>query len=266
MEPETIAQGVVGKMHAKQVVDMSLEMVDADALDTGRYQAMVIQDPADKRTLTGYFHLHPVYIASAAAAEARWGRGRGAPFAFPNAMRNLVLAMNDYTDIKTDMGDMFGLDSRDMLKIPIIFVSYHVAFETSPAECRNVGEYLMAGGFLFSDTLHASAKVVYRNIRELWMDSLESVGKLYGVDWFFEKIPEEHPFYHCYFDFNGPPVGFEAMYPIGDQWAMVDYIDGIFIDGRLLGICTCKNYWNRWHQDRPRPRLLQFGVNIIIFA
>ena len=266
MEPETIAQEVLGSMNTKQVVDMSLEMVDTDALDTGRYQAMVIQDPADRRVLRGYFHLHPVYIESAAAAEARCTWGKGAPFAFPNTFRNLVFAMNDYTDIKTDLGDTFGLSSPNVHKVPIIFVSYHIAFEASPAECRNVGAYLLAGGFLFSDTLLANAKVVYRNIRLLWQKSLESVGKAYGADWNFEKIPNSHALYHCYFDFHGPPVGFEGMYGQEQQWANVDYIDGVFMDGRLLGICTCKNYWNRWNWEVPRPRLLQFGVNIIIFA
>jgi hypothetical protein len=49
---------------------------------------------------------------------------------------------------------------------------------------------------------------------------------------------------------------------------MVDYLDGVFIEGRLLGICTCKNYWNLWWKGAPQghTRVLQFGVNIIIFA
>ena len=45
MEPEVAAQAVESTKETKNVVDMSLEMMDISALDTGQYQAMVIQDP-----------------------------------------------------------------------------------------------------------------------------------------------------------------------------------------------------------------------------
>ena len=267
LEPKAFAQKVLGDMSGKRVVEAALEMVDIEALDTGRYQAMVIQDPTDRQGIRGYFHLYPVYIESAAEAERRSPYGEGTPFAFPGAIRNLVQAMNLYTDIRTDVGKVLSLDSADVHKVPIIFVSYHIPFHASPSELRNVGEYLMGGGFLFSDTLYYNARVVFDNIRILWRDALGWVGKAYGTDWNFEHIPQGHPLFHCYFDFGGPPAGLEIMYT-RDKWAKVDYHDGVFIDGRLLGICTCKNYWNLWWKgpELGHIRQLQFGVNIIIFA
>ena len=50
-----------------------------------------------------------------------------------------------------------------------------------------------------------------------------------------------------------------------------DYLTGVIIDGRLLGIMTKRNYsapWDHWltHYNMDNTRQLQFGVNIIIFA
>jgi hypothetical protein len=267
-EPASLAQEIMGIRETKDVVDLSLELVDIGVLDTGRYQAMVIQDPADRRNIRGYFHLYPVYIKSAADAEARSTWGKGSPFAFPSTIRNLVNALNTYTDIRADVGEAFSIDSRSVFKVPIIFVSYHVPFNASPTDAHNVGEYLMAGGFLYSDTLAHSAKVVYKNIQKLWRDALSSVGQMHGVHWDFERIPEDHGIYHCYFDFSGPPAGFDNFYGGDAQYLSVDYLNGVFIEGRLLGLCTSKNYWQPWSDwhGADNTRALQFGVNIIIFA
>ena len=131
----------------------------------------------------------------------------------------------------------------------------------------------MSGGFLFSDTLHESAKAVYKNIRALWSSSLASVGQIHGTHWDFEKIPESHGLYHCYFDFAGPPPapahGKSGSYA-AHRIPPVEYLDGVFIGGRLLGICTSNNYWypfsNGYANNRDNTRFLQFGVNIIILA
>ena len=269
-EPEALAEEIAGARESKQIADMSLELLDVEVLDTGKYQAMVIQDPADRRSIRGYFHLCPVYIPSAADAEARSRWGLGSAFPFPSSLRNLVGALNRYTDIHADVGQAFSIDSQSVFEVPIVFVSSHVPFAASPAEARNVGEYLEAGGFLFSDTLSMNARVVYPNMRALWQASLASVGKLYGVHWNFETISRSHGIYHCYFDFEGPPAGLDNFQP--SNMPPVDYLNGVFIAGRLLGICTSKNYWQPWsdwhrkNEGADNTRALQFGVNVIVFA
>ena len=54
LEPQAMAQMIESTRESQHTLDMSLEMVDIDALDTGRYQAMVIQDTEDKRNIRGY--------------------------------------------------------------------------------------------------------------------------------------------------------------------------------------------------------------------
>ena len=51
-----MAQVIEGKRMPKHRVDMPLELLDIDALDTGQVHALVIQDPDDKRNIRGFFH------------------------------------------------------------------------------------------------------------------------------------------------------------------------------------------------------------------
>ena len=45
-------------------IDMGLEMLDVDAMDTGRYRALVIQDPNDKQGLKGFVKFARVISAT----------------------------------------------------------------------------------------------------------------------------------------------------------------------------------------------------------
>jgi hypothetical protein len=281
MEPEAIAQAVAGAKEASQQVDLWLEMMDIDAMDTGRYHAMVIQDPSDRGNLRGFFHLAPVFIPSVADAEARsdYGTsvGHGSIFPFPCSLRNLVEMLNRRTEIRADVRAAFGINSREVFKVPLIFISSHVPFKINQAEAENLGAYLMAGGFIFSDALSHSARTVYHNQRDLWQRSLTAVGRPYMTEWGFEPLPSDHSVYHCYFDFDGPAPGWDNVHMNktvkGPNWVpAVDYLDGITLEGRLLGVCTSKNYWAMW-SDVPRvnagmdnARALEFGVNVIVFA
>ena len=55
---------------AENKIDMGLEMLDVDAMDTGRYRAMVIQDPNDKQALKGFIKLARV-VSSSYVAETQ---------------------------------------------------------------------------------------------------------------------------------------------------------------------------------------------------
>ena len=49
-----IAANVGISRASEHKIDMGLEMLDVDAMDTGRYRALVIQDPNDKQGLKGF--------------------------------------------------------------------------------------------------------------------------------------------------------------------------------------------------------------------
>ena len=106
LEPEAMAQQIWGSREDEHVVDMALEMVDIEALDTGKYHAMVIQDPTDKRQVKGFFHLLLARPHSFSRMGGRSNNGslwNDATF----TIHEIVLAMNKWTQIRTEItGDI----------------------------------------------------------------------------------------------------------------------------------------------------------------
>ena len=68
MEPQSVAGIIEGSKEVEQKIDMSLELLDIQALDTGQYHALVVQDPEDKSNVKGFCRLAVVY------SEAMSGR------------------------------------------------------------------------------------------------------------------------------------------------------------------------------------------------
>ncbi len=271
-----LAETCVSKEPEKKV-DISLEMLDIDALDTGDYHAMVIQDPYDKKKISGFFHLAVAYSRSATIEEDNY---------FPDlqALPNLVRTINKYTDIRADITDAFSLDSSELFKTPFIFMTTHGNFNLTKSEALNLGRYLISGGFVFADDclprIGSSGDLA---LRRMFKDALAAVGHEYETDWVFEKLPKDHPVYHCFFDFSAPPVG-NDYHASGKQshatggggpeavGGPYPFLHGVTIDGRLVGIMSNKDIgcaWNDWPRENPprdNRRQLQFGVNLVIFA
>ena len=155
-------------------------------------------------------------------------------------------------------------------------------YELTPSEADNFGRYLFSGGFAFvEDTDWLRGGMSDKALRKVLRDALAAQGYPYGNAWAFEMLPEGHPIYHCFFDFNGPPAGEDNWNYGGGQWqrgeAPYDYLEGITIDERLLilysmkGLATCWSEWGYGHHYAMKKQLdptrqLQFGVNIVVFA
>jgi len=260
----------------ENVLSMRDEMLSVQDLDIGRYRAMVIQDQTNKKSIKGYFHLAQVY--SEAFHERAWQGGQlwaaGGPWK-PLALPHLVEAMNRFTDIKTDLIDIVSLSSRELFKLPWIFIGSK-GFNLPPNELENVGRYLVAGGFIVGDAAregkHANVRGAVGNeydisLRRMFKEALAKVEKRCT----FVRITGEHPLFHCFFDFDMPPEcsGTNSDYN-------PNYLTGISVDDRLVGVIVYNGLGQRWadrggtyfHMDErvDNTRLLQFGVNLIVFA
>ena len=288
LEPQAVARMIGGQKDAKDLVDMSLELLDEDALDTGRYQAMIIQDPKDKRNIRGFFHLAMVYIPSLAELNRMYTLGNQfSPT--PLALPALVNAMNKYTRIRTDTKGIYSIDSQEVLKVPWIMIIPTYNFKLADGEAANLGGYLMGGGFVYGDDgRHNVASVSFEALHEMYRDALATQGLRPGRGYIIDKIPPEHEIYHCYFDFDVPPYGTDDhaerdTYGRNTQVLMgvpyaVQYILGVDVGQRLVGTINPKSYGWVWecafvgdrrdsgakHVDYARS--LQFGVNMVIFA
>ena len=264
LEPEALAQQIQGAKEPEQKVDMSLEMLSIESLDTGQYQAMVVQDPNDKRKVKGFFHLAGVYSPSIES-------GVTVRICLPQFKITVAEAMNRFTDIKTDAAGTYTLDSRELFNTPWIFINAGDPFELTDSEAQNLGQYLLSGGFAFAETWAARpGGPGDRALRNMFKDALYTQGLRFGKDWSFQVLPNDHPIFHCYFDFDGPPAGFCASGFSAD--AHLGPLDGIAIEGRLIAIMSTmdiEGVWNWWWQISPdydNTRALQFLVNMIVFA
>ncbi len=265
-EPISLAPEVAGAKEAKDVVDMSLEMLDIDALDTGRYRAMVIQNPMDKKRIKGYLHLTVAYSKN---LVSNWGDING-------YIRRVVQAMNRYTDIRTDVVGYCTFDSKELLAIPWVFTNPDgFSFTLTYSESANLGYYLTHGGFLYIEmgfTHPWSSNLIETDIghrgelistQNMFKDALTMVGKEYDREWNFEKLPHDHPVYHCYFDFDGPPAAQDSRGAGSDE-----FIRGIIIDGRLVAIIETGDYERHLNMayGNKGVRHEQFLVNTLVFA
>jgi hypothetical protein len=283
VEPRAVAQAFEGAMQSEDVVDMSLEMVDIEALDTGQYHAMVIQDPGDKRNVRGFFHL---LLARPHALSVIGGRGNGESIwdNFKKAIGRIANGMNEYTQVRTDVIGQITFDDADLFKVPWVLTPIpdpHVRL--SPSEALNMGRYLEAGGFEFLENgwgLPAPGDGGGYEVatREVCRETMESIGLILGKQWEYERLPEDHPIYHCYFDFSMPPPGkdMNMMQYSGYGRVVHNYLEGVTLEGRLWILFSQKGLalgiFDHWpgsyypYKGGDPMRMVQFCINTIIFA
>jgi hypothetical protein len=277
MEPQAIAEAIESSREMEQKIDMSLELLDILSLDTGKYHALVIEDPNDKRGIKGFCHLAVAKLRDAFPGTGDYSFER---HCLPGFLR-LSIIMNRDTDIKTDILGRLALDDAELFKVPWLFLNARRSFRLTDAELRNLGKYMMSGGFIFTDGVGVLRTTIWSEGLIALFNSLAGALKTQGVDAALENLPNSHPVFHCYFDFDGPPVGGDAAFVHGmpDLYRVVPYLEGMQVNGRLLATFSRKDYshawtywgpdnflnysdWTTWDPTHP----LRFGVNTIIFA
>jgi hypothetical protein len=253
------SQAIESPRESGQRVHMSLEMLDVEALDTGEYQAMVVQDPTDKRNVRGFFHVATV------GARTILFKGN------VDVQRFIALVpqvMNRFTDIRTDVRGHYDFDSPEFLKTPFIFITASEAFELTESEATNLGRYLLGGGFAYVEPAYEGVNVGDIALRRMLRDALGSQGRKEGREWTFQIMPQEHAAYHCYFDLDGPPRGHDRYkrYP-----GLKEHLEEIVIAGRTVCIYSNKDLEGAWCHDFPYNNVdntvpHMFLVNLIVFA
>ena len=283
LEPKALAQAIESTKEAANQVDMSLEMMDIEALDTGKYHALGIVDPMDKRNIRGFLHLAFAYPASA-VLHSTWG-AENLFVRCPKAISRLALFMDGHTDIRTDYKGTLTFDASEMLKLPWICITPHrmYNYRLASGEAEVLGRYLLTGGFVFGDcgtTNVIPGEVLPRSpeypaLLRLLEEGLLTQGLKYNREVGIEDLSSDHPILHCYYDFSAPPVGHGGALTrsgrrwYAEPWRFLHYEDRTLA---LLGDQFYLQVWAYvstnspppWSADPSRP--FQFGVNTIIFA
>jgi hypothetical protein len=242
---------------AEQHIDLSLEMLDVNSMDTGRYRAMVIQDPKDRQALKGFVKLsHVASARSISAGTVGWGSINVRQI---DALRD---AVNEYTGIQADFIGSISYDDERLLEVPVIIPQGI----PSESEMAQLAKYLLAGGFVIGETTESDEGKAFWAV---WEEALEKYGGLVGGQEFWKaRLPEEHPVFTSFFDIRG---GMTTGYPSSlgqkqelNKW---NYLMGYFIKGRLAGISPPTEWgWMNQRYGGDSTRLLQVAVNIVIYA
>lgn len=253
VQPEIRPASITTSKEPERKISMEEEFLDLRALDTGRYRGLVIQDPRDKKNIKGF-----VYLARL--------RGNTLYPGVPGALPQLVRFINENTGIRAKVAEDVYIDSKELFRCPFVYLTAREAFEATEKEVENLREYLYAGGFLFVDNIYPKEEYSpsEASLRKLIEDALGRRAR-------FEIIPNDHPIYHCFYDFDGPPVGAEvdAREFAGGRLEVVKlvrHLEGIFLDGRLAVVFSDKGYGIKWEEAMDNQVQLRMGVNLVVYA
>ena len=135
LEPQAVAGAITGSREAKDALDMSLELLDIDALDTGRYQAMVIQDPDDKRNIKGFLYLGPSWLSDVIDRDYHKRIARQM-----YGYRRLIRKINEWTGIKAYFLDQLTYDCEEFFHTPWVYLTMHIAYHLIKVPVRGPNE------------------------------------------------------------------------------------------------------------------------------
>ncbi len=271
--PEIIASEV-SNVKESTIKELDENLLNAEAMDYGRFSSFAVQNPNDKQDVDGFIYLALIRYKTDrvdSGNEPDWNTSA-------RALPNIAEYLNEHTGVNAKFAGVITLDSEDLLqrKLPFLFMTGHYSFEYTAMEAENLGRYLRDGGFLLIDDSY------YFKGGPFDISARSLVKKALGDEAVFEKVPNDHRMYHCFFDFNGPPVGDDVV----NRWesrlngarTTYDHLDAVFLDGRMVVLISNKSYNNAWNADphwRPgtsnslsatNMRQLQFAVNIVVFT
>lgn len=248
----------------QEALSLRQELLNVQDLDFGRYQAILIQDPENKRNIRGFFNMSVIDYDLADKNNDR----------FPTAVEELMRYMRDHTKINARIeGVTLRLSDPNIFKQPFLYMTGNTAiFQFSDTEKENLGGYLKQGGFLYAEEIRKAdangslegrgagqeGTIFDRQFKALMKDPIVLGGD--GARW--QRVNKTHSLYYSFYDFgDGPPKG-------GAPGGNVFDLEMLELRGRVAVVFSDLNiswYWGDPQADA-RERGLQFGVNLIVFA
>ena len=302
--PQMRAGTLEGTRQGADEIDLALELMDVQAMDTGRHRAMVVVDPQDRRNLKGFLYMSGIYSPSIERAEesvraeniqVRWYHQMPRQMVERRMLQGLADKMVAKTQVHVEVRDAVRLDDPQLLQVPFVLLTVNTPFEFTASEAANLGVYLTSGGFLFVDIVsmlwpnYSDLELDIPAVRSLIRASFQAVGYQEWKDWQFSRLELTHPLYHCFYDVNSLPRGMRDMhFIVGDYPPRTpDYLEGIVVGEQLAGVYSMRNYadfwagigretldWSLAHNamnspflaSAEEPLVYNLGVNMVVYA
>jgi len=226
LEPKLVSTSVTSTRMPEHKIDMALEMLDVNSMDTGRYRAMVVQDVGDPQAIKGF-----IKIAHVISARGVTDQIQGHSNLNLRSIEALCDVINEYTGLEAEFVGTITYDDKRLLELPILIPQGSL----NETEMENYARYMMSGGFIMGG-YHREALVKYGGLVE-------------GYDFWSERLLPDHPIFSAFFSLKGGTGGLV-------DWR--DIVNGYFIRGRMVGIGNVG-----WGSN---PRYNQMAVNVIVYA
>ncbi len=301
--PQLRAGALEGTRQGADEIDLGLELLDVQAMDTGRHRAMVVVDPQDRRKLKGFLYMSGVYSPSIERAESEQTNSSQGRFYYEmprqvierRMLHGLADKMVAKTQVHVEVRDAVRLDDPQLLQVPFVLMTFATPFEFTDSEAANLGGYLTSGGFLFAEIVrflrpkYSDDELDIPAVRSLIRASFQAVGYQEWKDWQFTRLGLTHPLYHCFYDVNSLPRGMRDMhFTVGEYPPRTpDYLEGIVVGEQLVGVYSMKGYadffggkgkelldWSLAENamnspsfaSAEEPLVYDLGVNLLVYA
>ncbi len=181
----------------------------------------------------------------------------------PSAVHNLLKFARDNStlEVKFKRANV-RLNDPKATTYPLLYITGHHDFVWSKEEAASLGRYLKAGGMLLADA--CCGRLAFDAAMRREIAKALPGGKL-------ERIPADHPLYHCLFD-----IGRVRYTPrVREDFGQLDApeLEGISIDGRLAVVYSRFDLGNGWEQfphaysyGLQERSALQLGTNMLVYA
>ena len=124
--------------------------------------------------------------------------GGGDWYGDPSSLPNLLDAVNKRLGIPAAPEEEVREPSdASILQFPFLYMTGHGNVHFDEDDVSNLRAYLEQGGFLWADDCYGMDESFRREIKKIFPDSK------------MEKLPADHPIFHCYYDL---PQGLPAVH------------------------------------------------------
>jgi hypothetical protein len=176
---------------------------------------------------------------------------------------NLIDSVARYTNIDVaPSGVIVRLDSPEILRYPLVYLTGHQVFRFTEAERRNARLLVERGGMLFIDDHNHDIdgvfhKTAMEEIERTWSRPIE--------------LPNDHELYRSFFVFeDGPPTTSHETNAWGDG-LVHEHLLAVMRGNRIGVLYSNKDYSSEWSYGLRTKRTMtqdntKFGVNIIVYA
>ena len=177
---------------------------------------------------------------------------------------NVLNSLIEYTSLRVDLHErVIPLSDPSMLTAPFCYMAGHRLVQFNLQERQHFQRYVENGGFVFVDDCNHDIDGMFAKTFEAQM------ADMFGSE-ALQKIPNDHPLYSCFFEFDGPPRTSVELNGWGDD-LVHEYLKAIEINGRIAVLYSNKDLGCEWDYDFRNKRWLKvdntkFAVNIVIYA